>query len=50
LNAEFSVTVTGSAHRESKAQVKAEERKEGQMENAAVKEEHGHLTISSSEL
>jgi hypothetical protein len=44
------VTVTASAHRESKAQVKAEEKKEGQMENAAVKEEHGHLTISSIEL
>ena len=34
------VTVTGSAHREWKAQEKAEEKKEGQMENAAGKEEY----------
>jgi hypothetical protein len=33
------VTVTGSAQRESKAQEKAEEAKERQMENAAGKEE-----------
>ena len=31
------VTVTGSAHRESKAEEKAEEKKEGQMEKAASK-------------
>jgi hypothetical protein len=43
------VTVTGSAHRESKAQVKEREKKEGQMANAAGKE-NGHLTISSSDL
>ena len=41
------VTVTGSAHRESKAQEKAEEKKEGQMENAAGKEKYGHLRITS---
>src|ERR1700674_4017461 len=41
------VTVTGSAHRESKAQEKAEEKKEGQMENAAGKEEYGHLRVTS---
>jgi hypothetical protein len=41
------VTVTGSAHREPKAQEKAEEKKEGQMENAAGKEENGHLSVTS---
>jgi hypothetical protein len=41
------VTVTGSAHRESKAHEKAEEKKEGQMENAAGKEEYGHLRVTS---
>jgi hypothetical protein len=40
------VTVTGSAHRESKAQEKAEEKKEGQMENAAAKEEYGDLRVT----
>jgi hypothetical protein len=40
------VTVTGSAHHESKAQEKAEERKEGQMEKAAGKEEDGHLRVT----
>jgi hypothetical protein len=40
------VTVTGSAHRESKAQEKAEEKKEGQMENAAGKEEYGDLRVT----
>jgi hypothetical protein len=41
------VTVTGSAHRESKAQEKAEERKEGQMENAAGKEEYRDLRVTN---
>jgi hypothetical protein len=41
------VTVTGSAHRESKAHEKAEEKKEGQMENAAGKEEYGDLQVTS---
>jgi len=40
------VTVTGSAHRESKAQKKAEEKKEGQVENAAAKEEYGDLRVT----
>jgi len=40
------VTVTGSAHRESKAQEKAEEKKEGQVENAAAKEEYGDLRVT----
>lgn len=40
------VTVTGSAHRESKAQEKAEEKKEGQMEKAAAKEEYGDLRVT----
>jgi hypothetical protein len=40
------VTVTGSAHRESKAQEKAEEKKEGQIENAAAKEEYGDLRVT----
>ena len=37
------VTVTGSVHRESKA----EEKKEGQMENAAGKEEYADLRVTS---
>ena len=37
------VTVTGTVTRESKAQ----EKKEGQVENAAGKEEYGDLRISS---
>ncbi len=41
------VTVTGSAHRESKAHEKAEEKKEGQMENAAGKEEYGDLQVTN---
>jgi hypothetical protein len=41
------VTVTGSAQRESKAQEKAEEKKEGQMENAAGKEEYGDLRVTN---
>ena len=41
------VTVTGSTYRESKAKEKAEEKKEGQMENAAGKEEYGHLRVTS---
>ena len=41
------VTVTGSAHRESKAQEKAEEKKEGQMEKAAGKEEYGDLRVTN---
>jgi hypothetical protein len=40
------VMVTGSAHRESKAQEKAEEKKEGQMEKAAGKEEYGDLRVT----
>ena len=40
------VTVTGSAHRESKAQEKAEEKKEGQVEKAAEKEEYGDLHVT----
>ena len=41
------VTVTGSSHRESKAHEKAEEKKEGQMENAAGKEEYGDLQVTN---
>jgi hypothetical protein len=41
------VTVTGSANRESKAQEKAEEKKEGQMENAAGKEAYGDLRVTA---
>lgn len=41
------VTVTGSAHRESKAEEKAEEKKEGQMEKAAGKEEYGDLSVTN---
>jgi hypothetical protein len=40
------VTVTGSAHRESKATEKAEEKKEGQVEKAAGKEEYGDLRVT----
>lgn len=40
------VTLTGFAHRESKAQEKAEEKKEGQIENAATKEEYGDLRVT----
>jgi hypothetical protein len=40
------VTLTGSAHRESNAQEKAEEKKEGQVENAAAKEEYGDLRVT----
>jgi hypothetical protein len=41
------VTVTGSVHHESKAQEKAEEKKEGQMEKAAGKEEYGDLRVTN---
>ncbi len=40
------VTVTGSAHRESKTAEKAEEKKEGQVEKAASKEEYGDLLVT----
>jgi len=40
------VTVTGSAHRETKTQEKAEDKKEGQMEKAAGKEEYGDLRVT----
>ena len=40
------VTVTGSAHHESKAQEKAEEKKEGQVEKAAGREEYGDLRVT----
>lgn len=40
------VTLTGSAHRETKAAEKAEEKKEGQMEKAAGKEEYGDLRVT----
>ena len=40
------VTLTGSARRESKAQEKAEEKKEGQVEKAAGKEEDGDLRVT----
>ncbi len=40
------VTLTGSAHRESNAQEKSEEKKEGQVENAAAKEEYGDLRVT----
>ena len=39
------VTVTGSAHRESKAEEKAE-KKEGQIEKAAGKEEYGDIKVT----
>jgi hypothetical protein len=41
------VTLTGSARRESKAQEKAEEKKEGQVEKAAGKEEYGDLRVTN---
>ncbi|HKV77959.1 MAG TPA: hypothetical protein VJP02_07465 [Candidatus Sulfotelmatobacter sp.] len=45
------VTVTGSAHRESKAEQQKEkaeqEKKEGQMENAAGKEEYGDMQVTN---
>jgi len=40
------VTLTGSARRDSKAQAKAEEKKEGQVEKAAGKEEYGDLSVT----
>ena len=40
------VTLTGSGRRESKAQEKAEEKKEGQVEKAAGKEEYGDLRVT----
>ena len=40
------VTLTGSAHPESKAQEKAEEKKEGHVEKAAGKEEYGDLRVT----
>jgi hypothetical protein len=40
------VTLTGSAHSESKAQEKAEEKKEGHVEKAAGKEEYGDLRVT----
>ena len=40
------VTLTGSAHRETKAAEKAEEKKEGQVEKAAGKEEYGDLRVT----
>jgi hypothetical protein len=40
------VTLTGSAHRDTKAQEKAEGKKEGQMENASGKEEYGDLRVT----
>jgi hypothetical protein len=40
------VTLTGSARRESKAQEKAEGKKEGQVEKAAGKEEYGDLRVT----
>src|SRR6266852_8475158 len=40
------VTITGSGHRESKAHEKAEEKKEGQVEKAAGKEEYGDLQVT----
>ena len=41
------VTVTGSVHHESKTHEKAEEKKEGQMEKAAGKEEYRDLHVTS---
>jgi hypothetical protein len=41
------VTVTGSAHRESKAEEKAEGKKEGQAEKASGKQEYGNLRVTS---
>jgi hypothetical protein len=40
------VTLTGSVHHETKAQEKAEEKKEGQVEKAAGKEEYGDLRVT----
>ena len=40
------VTLTGSARRESKAQEKAEGKKEGQVEKVAGKEEYGDLRVT----
>jgi hypothetical protein len=40
------VTVTGSAHHESKAEEKSEEKKEGHVEKASGKEEYGDLSVS----
>jgi hypothetical protein len=40
------VTITGFVHHEAKAQEKAEDKKEGQMENAAGKEEYGGLRVT----
>jgi hypothetical protein len=40
------VTLTGSAHSESKAQEKAEQKKEGHVEKAAGKEEYGDLRVT----
>jgi len=40
------VTVTGSVHHDSKAEEKAEEKKEGQMEKAGSKEEYGDLRVT----
>jgi hypothetical protein len=40
------VTLIGSAHHETKAQEKAEGKKEGQVENAAGKEEYGDLRVT----
>ena len=40
------VAVTGSAHHESKEQEKAEEKKEGQLQKAAGKEEYGNLSVT----
>jgi hypothetical protein len=40
------VTLTGSAHHESKTEEKAEEKKEGQLEKAAGKEEYGDLRVT----
>jgi len=40
------VTLTGSARRKSNAQEKAEEKKEGQAEKAAGKEEYGDLSVT----
>ena len=40
------VTLTGSVHHESKTEEKAEEKKEGQLEKAAGKEEYGDLRVT----
>jgi hypothetical protein len=40
------VTITGFAHHESKAQEKAEDKKEGQVEKAAGKEEYSDLRVT----